>query len=537
MTDRPPRVATLDTPIARNRDPATGQAPGPWLQKILLSFDGGGVRGYWSLLVLQHLMQVIRDIEVNHDGATKSSFHPCQRPENVSHLTNQDNLDNPTEYTPFLPCHYFDYIGGTSTGALVAILLSRFRMTVEDCLREYETMAGTIFGSPRIVHKMRVPVMKRNKYDVKHLEQAIQQVIERRAQLRIEDDTEPLFQTEIDTCRGVVLATKLDFGGLEKRFLFRSYTPYSEKRRRNIQNGLNSENLFLKNPGEGIRNSLLKVALAGTAAPFYFGHYHTVLSTVQAQAAMRVPTNNNTNFFRIATGRPEDNSIHVPGDKSKYRFEDAGFSRDNNPCQELYQEIRYHHGDETPIILVSVGTARPREAFLGDGALSHIRRGLQRLGNPEEVHEHLEANKDSGQYSYYRLNDEAGINIEMDEWKPRKVGKDTIVKMEAEFRSWLQRDGVEDKFRECARHLVHLRRVRMTTPRWERFALGQYFVCQVQHCPKDRDNSWLDKADFENHLRREHAEEDYEDLDTALENCRQVWRYRPRPASPRSDGN
>lgn len=245
---------------------------------------------------------------------------------------------------------------------------------------------------------------------------------------------------------------------------------------------------------------------------------------------MRVPTNNNTNVFRIATGRTRDNITHVSGDKSKYRFEDAGFSRDNNPCQELYREIQYHHGEKMPIILVSVGTARPREEFLGDGALSHIRRGLQRLGNPEEVHENLEADKDSGKYSYYRLNDEGGIKIEMDEWKPRKVGSDTIEKMRTEFRSWLQREGVEDKFRECAKHLVELRRVRMTTPRWERFALGQYFVCQVQHCPKDRDNSWLDRADFENHLRREHAEEDYEDLDTALENCRQVWRYRPRPA-------
>lgn len=75
------------------------------------------MRGYWSLLVLQHLMQVIRDVEIDCNGATKSSFHPCQKPDHVSHLTNQDNLDNQAEYTPFLPCHYFDYIGGTSTGA------------------------------------------------------------------------------------------------------------------------------------------------------------------------------------------------------------------------------------------------------------------------------------------------------------------------------------------------------------------------------------------------------------------------------------
>ncbi|RYC58480.1 hypothetical protein CHU98_g7726 [Xylaria longipes] len=481
MTDTP-RAVTPDPHLTDTRDRAARHAPGPWFQKILLSFA--------------------------QDGATRSSFHPCEKPDDVSHLTNGNNLGNPTEYTPFLPCHYFDYIGGASTGALVAILLSRFRMTVEDCLMEYETMAGTIFGYPRVFHKMNT-LVGGNKYNRKYLEEAVKRVIERRVQVRIEDDTEPLFQTEIDTCRG-------------------SYTPFSEKRRRKTQNGLNSETLALKNPSEGIRTSLLKVALAATAAPFYFGHYHTVLSTAQAQAAMRPPTHNNTSFFENTASRTK-NKNHLPEGKSHYQFEDAGFSRDNNPCQELYQEIQYHHGENKPI-LVSVGTARPKEEFHGDGVIATIRRGLHRLGNPEEVHEQLEANKDSGQYSYHRLQDEDGIKVEMDEWKPKKVGNDTVERMKIEFRNWLQKDGIEDKFRECAKHLVQQRRRRMTTPRWERFALGQYFVCQVKNCPKDRDNQWLDREDFENHLKREHIEEDYEDLSAALESCRQVWKYRQRVA-------
>lgn len=44
----------------------------------LLCFDGGGVRGYASLLILQQVMATIGDA---------------------------------------LPCNYFDMIGGTSTGA------------------------------------------------------------------------------------------------------------------------------------------------------------------------------------------------------------------------------------------------------------------------------------------------------------------------------------------------------------------------------------------------------------------------------------
>jgi hypothetical protein len=77
-------------------------------------------------------------------------------------------------------------------------------MTVEDCLQEYETMAGAIFGRPRPFHKMNTIVVKRNKYSRKPLEKAIHEVIERRLELRDEDDPKPLFQTEIDTCRGSV---------------------------------------------------------------------------------------------------------------------------------------------------------------------------------------------------------------------------------------------------------------------------------------------------------------------------------------------
>ncbi|GAW17106.1 hypothetical protein ANO14919_065560 [Xylariales sp. No.14919] len=516
-----PSTTTRDLHLAEPHDRVARDEHGPWFQKIALSFDGGGVRGYWSLLVLQHLMRAIREIETNQDGATRSSFHPCKKPDNVSHLS---NLLNQTEYTPFLPCHYFDYIGGTSTGALIAILLSKFRMTVEDCLGEYKDMAGVIFGHSRPFHQMNT-LMSWNKYSKKSLEKAIKEVINRRVlQVRIEDDTDPLFQTEIDTCRGVVLATQLRNGKVvANRFLFRSYTPYSEKKRKNAQA---PDNFLLNNPHEGIRISLLKVALAGTAAPFYFGHYHTVLSTAPVQAAKRVQTD----LSRVETepGRRKGKP-HVPEGKCSYEFQDAGFSTANNPCHELYREIQSHHGDNVPV-LVSIGTARRKESFAGEGAVATIRRGFHQLGDPEEVHGLMEGEGVRGTCVYYRLNDEDGVNVDMDEWRPKKVGRNTITTMTDKFSEWLQKDGVEDKFKECAEHLVRLRRIRMTTPRWERFALGQYFVCRVQNCPKDRDNQWLDRVDFENHLKREHREEDYRgDLESVLNTCRRILEYRSRP--------
>jgi hypothetical protein len=62
----------------------------------ILSLDGGGVRGVSTLLILRDLMRRI-EIEI---GASRT----------------------------LKPCEYFDLIGGTSTGGLIAIMLGRLRM-------------------------------------------------------------------------------------------------------------------------------------------------------------------------------------------------------------------------------------------------------------------------------------------------------------------------------------------------------------------------------------------------------------------------
>ena len=57
-------------------------------------------------------------------------------------------------------------------------MLQRFRMTVDDCIEEYKTLGGEVFGRPRppVVNKLRP------KFDEKILEKAIKDVCERRGE-------------------------------------------------------------------------------------------------------------------------------------------------------------------------------------------------------------------------------------------------------------------------------------------------------------------------------------------------------------------
>lgn len=106
----------------------------------LLSLDGGGVRGLSSLLILQQLME-----RVNPEAPPK-------------------------------PCDYFDMIGGTSTGGLIAIMLGRLEMDVSECITAYEALSQQAFTKKHF-SPINYRGHMRPRFDTKALEAGIKSVI------------------------------------------------------------------------------------------------------------------------------------------------------------------------------------------------------------------------------------------------------------------------------------------------------------------------------------------------------------------------
>jgi len=92
---------------------------GPALEHglCLLSLDGGGVRGLSSLIILREIMERM-----------KSDMKLVSAP---------------------LPCEHFDLIGGTGTGGLIALMLGRLRLSVDDAIKYYIQLTNDVFSDKK----------------------------------------------------------------------------------------------------------------------------------------------------------------------------------------------------------------------------------------------------------------------------------------------------------------------------------------------------------------------------------------------------
>ncbi|KAH8683638.1 acyl transferase/acyl hydrolase/lysophospholipase, partial [Ilyonectria robusta] len=144
--------------------------------------DGGGIRGLSELIILEEIMR-----RVKHD---------------------LNMADDP------LPVDFFDLIGGTSTGGLIALLLGRLRLSVPEARKAYVRIAKDVFSVPRYV--------KKNKFDGQRLEEAVKQLL--REQSVGSSGEERMIDPSRPACKAFVCAVpQQDVRARSGPRLFRTY--------------------------------------------------------------------------------------------------------------------------------------------------------------------------------------------------------------------------------------------------------------------------------------------------------------------------
>ncbi|KAF8961390.1 acyl transferase/acyl hydrolase/lysophospholipase [Flammula alnicola] len=157
----------------------------------LLALDGGGIRGLSELLIIKevmHRLMVEENTKRKQDGQALLSSLPK-------------------------PCDYFDLIGGTSTGGIIALMLGRLRMDVDQAIKYYDDLAKHVFSDP-----------KRwggdGKFKATKLEEAIKSVVK-----DVTGDSEsPLLEgDEAGVCRTFICAMNAHNMTANIAVLFRTY--------------------------------------------------------------------------------------------------------------------------------------------------------------------------------------------------------------------------------------------------------------------------------------------------------------------------
>ncbi|ERF73763.1 hypothetical protein EPUS_08561 [Endocarpon pusillum Z07020] len=479
----------------------------PWAEKTVLALDGGGIRGYSSLLILQHLMSKIEDLEKNwtgEEGPVESSFEYPWREKEPSKSgfipsTNQ-----------FYPCHYFDYIAGTSTGGLSAIMLSRLRMSIDEALTQYTEFGNSVFGQPRWFHERSLSYLPRAKYPSRKVRGAILRLIHERLLLKIYNAGKwqaqhESFASRDDQSRTMAVSFSKDpEEGIDQFYLFRSYS--------HNKGSATSEHRFRPmNPGPAHSGPLWEVARATSAAPTYF----------EAITFMN------------------------------RKFLDGGLGA-NNPGRIALQEVCQMHAPHRPALLVSVGTGvkrdnrakekpkkrdQARDLFKIDRPDKVPRKqGLQKLmelthfmkdftTDTEVTENDLNFTAHEMQVPYRRLNvsNDLATCIPLDDWRPAQSGQITLNAIKDYTNEYLKLQTTQEDLTYCAQVLVARRRRRAITERWEWFATDIKYHCQAEGCLGSPLSQYKKRGELRKHLKRSHSHEltlDPDDLEARLDDGR-----------------
>ncbi|OCK84953.1 FabD/lysophospholipase-like protein [Lepidopterella palustris CBS 459.81] len=442
--------------IEDSKTKRNSQIPSCWSRQVVLSLDGGDIRGLSELYILQRIFQAIARLERELDGATSSSCSPLLGSPNADDdaESSQSNIAISTE--GYLPCHYFDYIGGTSMGGVSAVMLGRLRLSIDKTIEHYENIWASVANEVS-QYRQHIPGRRLRSGYTEGLRKALNNIVPKAHPASAGKTIDETFRSDASLCRTLVLAVQIDReNGVRRPYLFRSYT-FKDRSATAVNRNKTSET-------EG--TPLHAVCRATSAAPNYF------------------------------------QSVII--DKKKFRDGSIWMA---NPSMELYREVHSMHPDHpSPIYcLLSIGCGKQKRSRY----LPNISMRAASLYNWEQqqVDDVLTARKSQGEdFDYVRFLGPADLaDPKPSDWRQDGTRRKTVERIRISTARYCDNPGVSAQIDATARQLVQYRRQRARTAHWERFALGITYKC-VWCAETGGQGELNDRDDVIDHVQSKHKD-------------------------------
>ncbi|KAG7286114.1 hypothetical protein NEMBOFW57_008417 [Staphylotrichum longicolle] len=453
-------------------------------KRLILTLDGGGIRGYSSLIILRELMHKIESIEQSLEPRASASTHTERIP--------RDQIpDDVFREGQYLPCHYFDYIAGTSVGGLIAIMLGMFGKSVDECINEFhrQNKAIPLADDASVVSSIEFPLLyRRNTWPTKR--------------------TRSFFDT---FAKFTVTATSRSLTGSSTA---PSLSPASSQ-----VSAASSE--FRKDTYQCQTLAwCTEVEARRTRKPYAFCTYaeddsesatEQLISIPEVAKAITTPSRYSFKPFKLGSGQFVDGSKQI-----------------RDPTLEVMKEITSLLDESEPPIdlLLSLGTDEHHAWFYEKLRLFTSSKPSASTTNapnptipsspsPADPRQSI-TDEEGRSYNHYHRFEVPGIKLG---WRKKFFLKE----IEDATTRWLALPAQREQIARYAQILVERRRARAATARWETFALGVRYVCFHEGCVKKRKEAeeraaeqgggkegevqmlFTSRGDFFDHLDRRHG--------------------------------
>ncbi len=438
-------------------------------KRLILTLDGGGIRGYSSLMILRALMREIERLERSLEPKALSSTHTDRIP--------RDQIpDDVFREGQYLPCHYFDYIAGTSVGGLIAIMLGVFGKSVDDCIAEFhrQNEAIPLADDVSVVPSIDFPILyRRNTWPTKRTRSFF--------------DTFAKFTVTATTSRSLTAASDTP-----------SISPPSSQ-----VSAASSE--FRTDTYQCQTLAwCTEVEAHRPRRPYAFCTYAeeeseaaTFISIPEVAKAITTPSRYTFKPFKLGSGQFVDGSKLIRDPTLEVMKEITTLLDENEPAIDLLLSLGTdeHHAWFYEKLRHFIPTSSPRTSPSPSPTTT----------SPTSQSKKAITDEEGRSYNHY-------YRFEIPDIKLGWRKKHFLAELEAATEKWLSDPAQQTQITRYAQTLVERRRARAATARWETFALGVRYVCFHEGCAKRRRESggggemevFTGRGDFFDHLDRRH---------------------------------